>query len=295
VVAFVGVEGAPAACAAARQGADRVYQVAWKKGAGTAEDSMLEAAWLAVQTAAPLAVVLADSLSSRVMAARLAVRMDAELVAGCGLLKVRDGSVQMGRACLSGKGFAQLEWNQARPLVITVAQGAFSPPPARGPIPEAIVLEAPAAVPSRVKVTGEVSPTPEAMGVTEADIVVAGGAGVGGAEGFGLLMELARRLGGTVAASRVAVDRGWMPSNRQVGLTGQSVSPRMYLAVGISGAPQHIAGIRSAGKVVAINQDPRAPIFRVADLAVIGDLHEVIPALLQRLPSSGGVFPGKGD
>jgi len=124
------------------------------------------------------------------------------------------------------------------------------------------------------------------MGVTEADVLVAGGAGVGGAEGFHQLVELARRLGGTVAASRVAVDKGWVQSNRQVGLTGKTVSPRLYLAVGISGAPQHIAGIRSAGKVVAINRDPRAPIFRVADLAVVGDLHEVIPALLERLTAA---------
>ena len=136
-------------------------------------------------------------------------------------------------------------------------------------------------------VLSEVSPTPEVMALTDADILVAGGAGVGGAEGFGLLVELARKLGGTVAASRVAVDRGWMPSARQVGVTGKSVSPRLYMAFGISGAPQHIAGIRSAGKVVAVNCDPRAPIFEVADLAVVADLHELIPALIERLPARG--------
>lgn len=293
-VAFVAEQGAPAASSNALQYADRAYQVARSKGIEMPEDAMVEAAWLAVQTERPTAVLLRDSLVARVVAARLAVRMDSELVVGCTLLKVRDGNVQMGRGCLSGKAFAQLEWDARRPVVITVAQGAFSAPSVSGKNPEVAWLEAPASAPSRVKVIGEVAPTPDAMGVTEADVLVAGGAGVGGADGFDQLVELARRLGGTVAASRVAVDKGWVPLNRQVGLTGKSVSPRLYLAIGISGAPQHIAGIRSAGKVVAINRDPRAPIFRVADLAVVGDLHEVIPALLERLPAADGqTTPGR--
>ncbi len=146
----------------------------------------------------------------------------------------RDGKVQMGRGCLSGKAFAQLEWDAVRPVVITVAPGAFSAPSPSGRDLEIVRLEAPASAPSRVKVIGEVAPAPDAMGVTEADVLVAGGAGVGGAEGFHQLVELARRLGGTVAASRVAVDKGWVQSNRQVGLTGKTVSPRLYLAVGIS-------------------------------------------------------------
>lgn len=285
-VAFVAQQGAPAVRADAHQYADRACQIAWDNGVEMAGDAMVEAAWLAVQTEGPTAVLFEDGLSARVVAARLAVRMDAELVVGCTLLKVRDGKVQMGRGCLSGKAFAQLEWDAVRPVVITVAPGAFSAPSPSGRDLEIVRLEAPTSAPSRVKVIGEVAPAPDAMGVTEADVLVAGGAGVGGAEGFHQLVELARRLGGTVAASRVAVDKGWVQSNRQVGLTGKTVSPRLYLAVGISGAPQHIAGIRSAGKVVAINRDPRAPIFRVADLAVVGDLHEVIPALLERLTAA---------
>jgi electron transfer flavoprotein alpha subunit len=129
----------------------------------------------------------------------------------------------------------------------------------------------------------EILPPPEALDITEAEVVVAGGAGVGGREGFALLNQLAGRLGGTLAASRVAVDRGWVPRQRQVGQTGKSVAPKVYLAFGISGAPQHIAGIRNAGKVVAVNRDPRAPIFEVADLAVAADLYEVVPALIERL------------
>lgn len=290
-VAFIAPRGAPEAAAPARARADRAYQVAWDTGNGIVDDAMVEAAWLAVDTERPCAVLFADTLAARAIAARVAVRLDADLVVGCALLRVRDGAVQLGRACLSGKAFAHLEWDRARSAVITVAAGAFPAPPAAANDPGVAWLEAPAGPASSVRVLGEIAPAPDAMGVTEADVVIAGGAGVGGAEGFEQLTELARRLGGTVAASRVAVDKGWMPSSRQVGLTGKTVSPRLYLAVGISGAPQHIAGIRAAGKVVAINQDPRAPIFRVADLAVVGDLHEVVPALLQRLAPSGAPTP----
>lgn len=293
--AFVAPAGAAAPVAAALAAADTTYQVVSDAGEGSTDDAVLEAAWLAVQACSPGAILLPDSRLGRSVAARIAVRTDADLVVSCAFLKARDGVVQLGRPYLSGKAFAQLEWDRSRPAVVTVAAGAFSPPsPSSRPTPELRRIEAPRAAPSPLKVLSEVAPAPDAMGVTEADVIVAGGAGVGGIEGFGQLLDLAARLGGTVAASRVAVDRGWMPSSRQVGLTGKSVSPRLYLAVGISGAPQHIAGIRSAGKVVAINQDPRAPIFRVADLAVVGDLHEVIPALLDRLPAGNGATAESG-
>jgi electron transfer flavoprotein alpha subunit len=285
-VAILAEEGAPGSHKLAGSGARCVYEVRVQGSAAARDAALVEAAWLAIQTAHPAAVFFADGQAARVGAARIAARMECEFVGGCTFLKVRAGRVQMGRPCLSGKAFAQLEWDPARPVVVTVAAGAFSAPAPAGDIPEVVALELPEApaVPG-VTILSEVAPTPEAMGVNDADILVAGGAGVGGPEGFGLLVELARKLGGTVAASRVAVDRGWMPSARQVGLTGKNVSPRVYLAFGISGAPQHIAGIRSAGKVVAINRDPRAPIFEVADLAVVADLHELVPVLLDRLPA----------
>ncbi len=283
-VAVLAQEGAPAPPGAVARGARCVYEVRVRGGVAAPDNALVEAAWLAVQTARPAAVVFADGQAARAGAARIAARMECEVVAGCTFLKVRDGRVQMGRPCLSGKAYAQLEWDPARPVVVTVAAGAFSPQAPSGDIPDTVALEVPElrAAPG-VTVVSEVAPTAEAMGVNDADVLVAGGAGVGGPEGFELLVELARELGGTVAASRVAVDRGWVPSTRQVGLTGKSVSPRVYLAFGISGAPQHIAGIRSAGKVVAINRDPRAPIFQVADLAIVADLHELVPALIERL------------
>lgn len=119
--------------------------------------------------------------------------------------------------------------------------------------------------------------------ITEAEVLVAGGRGVGGAEGFLILEELASALGGLTAASRGVVDAGWRPHTIQVGQTGRVVSPKLYIACGISGAPQHIAGMRTSLYVIAINKDPNAPIFREADLGITGDLFEVIPELLHAI------------
>ena len=119
--------------------------------------------------------------------------------------------------------------------------------------------------------------------MAEARIIVAGGRGMGGAEGFTLLEQLALLLGGAVGASRAAVDEGWRPHADQIGQTGKTVAPALYFACGISGAVQHLAGIGSAGIVVAINSDPHAPIFNVADYALIGDVHIVLPKLLDSL------------
>jgi electron transfer flavoprotein alpha subunit len=121
------------------------------------------------------------------------------------------------------------------------------------------------------------------MDLLDADVVVAGGRGMGGPEGFALIEELAGLLGGTVGASRVAVDAGWAPSARQVGLTGKTVSPRLYIACGISGAPHHLLGMRDSSLIVAINSDPRAPIFTIAHVSVVGDVHRVIPELIASL------------
>jgi electron transfer flavoprotein alpha subunit len=121
------------------------------------------------------------------------------------------------------------------------------------------------------------------VGIEKAEVIVAGGKGVGGPEGFKYLEELAGILGGTIGASRKAVDAGWISEDRQVGQTGKSVKPILYIAVGISGAAQHMIGVREATRIIAINIDPEAPILNQADYSVIGDYREVIPALIEEL------------
>lgn len=247
------------------------------------------AATLATITPRPGAFFLPDTLFGQEVAARTAALLESDLVRDCNFLSVDDEVVRLGRPYAGGRATLELAWSGVAPLVVTVAQGAFSPPV---PSPPGVleVEDAPrvAVADNRVRKLGELRPSPEALGLEEAQVLVAGGAGLGGPEGFELLRELAARLGGTIAASRVAVDRGWVPYDRQVGQTGKSVTPKLYLALGISGAPQHLAGIRGAEKVVAIDRDPHAPIFEVADLAVVADLWQVLPCLLQKLPDPYG-------
>ena len=167
-----------------------------------------------------------------------------------------------------------------RPNVATAA-----PAPSSGTVESR--APSPAGLPA-VAVVDRVSEAGAAVPIEEARIIVAGGRGVGGEAGFGLVGELADALGGTVGATRAAVDSGWIPYSQQIGQTGKIVKPELYLALGISGAIQHKVGMQTAGTIVAVNRDPDAPIAEFADLLVVGDLFEVGRALLEQLKARSG-------
>ena len=190
---------------------------------------------------------------------------------------VKDGAVQVQSPKFGGSVISTIVFKNSDYGVITCRANSFiaRAQPGKGEIE---TLASPTGD-YRVKVEEKVSQEAGKLGVEEASIVVSGGRGLGGPEHFDIIEALADSLGGAVGASRAAVDAGWIAHSHQVGQTGKTVSPQLYIAVGISGAIQHKVGMRSAGTIVAINKDPNAPIFEFSDLGVVGDLFQIVPEL----------------
>ncbi|GAB4336178.1 MAG: hypothetical protein Kow0010_23930 [Dehalococcoidia bacterium] len=234
-----------------------------------------------------LAVVFDDDAAARETAGRLAVRCGLPCIGAVVAARERDGVLQVTRHAAAGTRTAILGIARTPALLIvdgqSVATESTSAASAREPRPLPVTTTE-----SLLEFIDESRPGPWEMDVAEADVVVAGGRGVGGRDGFAMLAELAGLLGGTVAGTRVAVDAGWVPYPRQVGLTGKTIAPRLYIACGISGAIHHTLGMRNSGQVIAINTDERAPIFQVATVSVVADVHDVVPKLIHALKARKG-------
>lgn len=226
----------------------------------------------------------------RDLAPRVSRRVAVGLTADCTELTIdpAEGILLQTRPAFGGNVMATIANRYSRPQMATVRPGVMEPRETAGKAGELIRLEPKLSEErSGIRILERVREKKRAVNLAEAKVIVAGGRGVGGAGGFRVLEELAGLLGGEVAGTRVAVEEGWIPAERQVGQTGQSVRPELYVACGISGAIQHRAGMMNSRYVVAVNRDPRAPIFQVADWGIVADLGDVLPEMIRQLSHRG--------
>ncbi len=225
-------------------------------------------------------VVTSNTALGKDLAPRLAVKLDAGIIVDAVDIKIDNGEIILTRPVYAGKAFVDVKFNTSN-KVITIRPNVFAPGESDGSNVEIEVRDVDD-VDLSEKVT-EIKRSKGKLDVAEADIIVSGGRGMKGPENFHLIEELAEVLGAATGASRAVVDAGWRPHSEQVGQTGKTVSPNLYIAVGISGAIQHLAGMRSSKYIVAINKDKEAPIFQVADYGIAGDAFEVLPRLIEEL------------
>ena len=241
----------------------------------------------AVNEIKPEIVLIGATNIGRDLAPRIDSRLNTGLTADCTKLEIdpEDGKIKQTRPAFGGNIMATIICPDARPQMSTVRPGVMDKAvrnddnkgnivPLKYDIKESDI---------RTKIIEIVKHAVEKVSLTDADIIVSGGLGLQNADGFKLIEELADKLGGVVGSSRAAVDAGWIDKSHQVGQTGTTVKPNLYIACGISGAIQHLAGMKESSIIVAINKDPDAPIFSVADYGIVGDLYKVIPEIISEI------------
>lgn len=235
----------------------------------------------------PDVVLIGATKNGRDLGPRVACKLSTGLTADCTGLDVDKETKNLlsTRPAFGGNLMATIVCPDNRPQMSTVRPGTFKKGTPDNSRTGEIVREDVHIAPEKIRTTllERVKEVTEQINLEEAEIIVSGGRGMKKPENFGMLRELADLLGGSVAASRAATDAGWIPSAYQVGQTGKTVAPKLYIACGISGALQHIVGMSGSDTIVAINNDPNAPIFKIADYAIVGDVMEVIPAMIKAI------------
>jgi electron transfer flavoprotein alpha subunit len=235
------------------------------------------------------ALLLPSTYDGRDVAARLSARLDVPVLANAIGLAERDGDLLAEHAVFGGSELVSARIVGASPELLLVRPKSFEVGLPSGGVAEIIELACPdPGGTNRARVLSHHVESQEGPALDEARVVVSGGRGLGSKENYELIERLAELLGGAAGASRAVVDAGWAPYARQVGQTGKTVKPEVYLACGISGATQHLVGMKGARHIVAINRDADAPIFSIAELGVVGDLHQIVPKLITALEQEKG-------
>ena len=247
-------------------------------------DGYLKPLLKAVAASGPKVVLMGASVTGKDLAPAIAGATSSGLLTDVTRIEVRDGKVVAQKPVYAGKAVANVV-GDAETLVVTMRPNVFAPaePEAGRSVPVEILEVGVTPEEIRTTIKEVLAKASAKLDLTEADIICSGGRGMKGPENWPLLENLAEAVGGVIGASRAVVDAGWRPHDEQVGQTGKTVSPKLYIAIGISGAIQHLAGMRTSKCIVAINNDPEAPIFKVADYGIVGDLFEVVPVLTEEL------------
>ncbi|ACU71391.1 Electron transfer flavoprotein alpha subunit [Catenulispora acidiphila DSM 44928] len=271
-----GIDASASASASASAGAGRDVIA----GASLSDTDLLAAI---AHSLTPAAILIAATHRGQETAARLAIRLDSGIITDA--VEVRPGArgpIAVQR-CLADSHLVESSVVRGIPIITVCPEAAVPEPSPSEPVLHTVAVEpSPARTP---RIVATLKPRPARPALDHADIVVAGGRGIGSQAAFAVLADVAAALGAAVAGSHTAADLGWIPPEARVGLTGKTVNPRLYLACGVSGSVRHRAGMQGAKTVVAIGDDPSAPIFKLADLAVVGDARAILPALLAEILS----------
>lgn len=237
----------------------------------------------------PEIILIGATTIGRDLGPRVAGRIGTGLTADCTELAIdpEQRLLLQTRPAFGGNIMATILCPNNKPQMATVRPGVMKKCETESCREGLIIKEEYIPTEIRTQVREIVREAARLVNLEEAQVVVSGGRGLGVPEGFNLLKDLAQTLGGVLGASRGAVDAGWIPASHQVGQTGKTVHPRLYIACGISGAIQHVAGMQNSGLIIAVNKNPNAPIFKVADYGIVGDLYQVVPLLIEALQEAG--------
>jgi len=236
----------------------------------------------------PLLTMIGHTSYGIDLAPSLAVELNLPLATDCIDLEFENGTLIITRQMYGGKVNVRARLKKAEGYIVTVRQAAF---PAEKEQVSGEIVEVPSPLSEEIaekKFIDYILPPPGAIDITAADVIVAIGRGIKDESNIPIAEELAKTLGGVLACSRPVVDKGWLPSDRQVGTSGKTVKPKLYIALGISGAFQHVLGMKNSDLIVAVNKDPNAPIFNVADYGIVDDLFKIVPVLTEKLKELKG-------